>query len=120
MLNLKEKAQIGKGTNIFNIWFKLFRKGAIQSGAPLPGLQKFRQEINYYGISLYVFLISDLAYQIRNKSCRKYEIMSMYPPDGKEEICLKIKERRENILLRRTDTKSRKDFVREEPLRRLH
>lgn len=44
MLNLKEKAQIGKGTNIFNIWFKLFRKGAIQSGAPLPGLQKFRQE----------------------------------------------------------------------------
>lgn len=45
MLNLKEKAQIGKGTNIFNIWFKLFRKGAIQSGAPLPGLQKFRQEI---------------------------------------------------------------------------
>ena len=36
----------------------------------------------------------------------------MYPPDGKEEICLKIKERRENILHQKTDMKSRKDFAR--------
>lgn len=58
MLNLKEKAQIGKGTNIFNIiWFKLFRKGAIQSRAPFLEFTKIFKfscnEVPYFFYYIY-------------------------------------------------------------------